>query len=242
MILLLDVGNTRVKWAWLEYLEIAPSGAVAHDATHRSWQGEIEADGHRPSRIVVANVAGPAFAAALTLWSRDHYAVEPEFIVARERLLGVTNGYLRPVALGVDRWLGLIAAWRSAPRPTLVVNGGTALTVDTLDGTGRHRGGLILPGVQMLAETRARYAVGVELLPGRALDRLPPDPVPMTLAALADRALAEFAAATGAAPRLLLTGGDAQVLEPYLSQTAEIVPELVLTGLAIVATRGDSGD
>jgi type III pantothenate kinase len=242
MILLLDVGNTRVKWAWLEYLEIAPSGAVAHDATHRSWQGEIEADGHRPSRIVVANVAGPAFAAALTLWSRDHYAIEPEFIAARERLLGVTNGYLRPAALGVDRWLALIAAWRSAPRPTLVVNSGTALTVDTLDDAGRHCGGLIVPGVQMLAETRAPCAAGAELLPGRALDGLPPDPVPLALAALADRALVEFAAATGAAPRLLLTGGDAQVLEPYLSEPAEIVPELVLTGLAIVATRGESGD
>jgi type III pantothenate kinase len=242
MILLLDVGNTRVKWAWLEYLEIAPSGSVAHDATHRSWQGEIEADGHRPSRIVVSNVAGPAFAAALTLWSRDHYAVEPEFILARDRLLGVTNGYLRPAALGVDRWLALIAAWRSAPRPTLVVNSGTALTVDTLDATGRHRGGLILPGVQMLGETRAPWAAGAELLSGRALDGLPPDPVPLTLAALADRALAEFATATGAAPRLILTGGDAHLLEPHLSQPAEIVPELVLTGLAIVATRGESGD
>jgi len=242
MILLLDVGNTRVKWAWLEYLEIAPSGAVAHDTTHRRWQGEIEADGHRPSRIVVANVAGPAFAAALTLWSRDHYAIEPEFIVARERLLGVTNGYRRAAALGVDRWLGLIAAWRSAPRPTLVVNSGTALTVDTLDGAGRHRGGLILPGLQMLAETRAPCAAPAALLSGRALDGLPADPVPLALAALADRALAEFAVATGGAPRLILTGGDAHVLEPYLSQPAELVPELVLTGLAIVATRGNAGD
>jgi len=242
MILLLDVGNTRVKWAWLEYLEIAPSGAVAHDTTHRRWQGEIEADGHRPSRIVVSNVAGPAFAAALTLWSRDHYAVEPEFVLARDRLLGVTNGYLRPAALGVDRWLALIAAWRSAPRATLVVNSGTALTVDTLDAAGRHRGGLILPGVQMLGESRAPWAQGAELLPGRALDGLPPDPVPLTLAALADRALGEFAAAIGTAPRFILTGGDAQLLEPFLPQSAEIVPELVLTGLAIVATRGDSGD
>ncbi|HUO80141.1 MAG TPA: type III pantothenate kinase [Steroidobacteraceae bacterium] len=242
MILLLDVGNTRVKWAWLEYLEIAPSGAVAHDTTHRRWQGEIEADGHQPSRIVVANVAGPAFAAALTLWSRDHYAVEPEFIVARDRLLGVTSGYRRPAALGVDRWLALIAAWRSAPRATLVVNSGTALTVDALDDGGRHRGGLIVPGVQMLAEGRAPWAEGAELKAHRALDGLPPDPVPLTLAALADRGYGELAALTGTAPRLLLTGGDAELLAPHLSQAAEIVPELVLTGLAIVATRGESGD
>jgi type III pantothenate kinase len=241
MILLLDVGNTRVKWAWLEYLEIAPSGAVGHDATHRSWQGEIEADGHRPSRIVVANVAGPAFAAALTLWARDHYAVEPEFVVARDRQLGVTNGYRRPALLGVDRWLGLIAAWRSAPRPTLVVNSGTALTVDALDADGRHRGGLIVPGVQMLADARARWAEPAALAPGAARAALPADPVPLTLAALADRAAAELAQVIGATPRILLTGGDAAALEPHLAQTAEIVPELVLTGLAIVATSGAAG-
>ncbi|MEI8297511.1 MAG: type III pantothenate kinase [Pseudomonadota bacterium] len=239
MILLLDAGNTRVKWAWLEYLEIAPAGAIAHDATHRSWQREIEADGHRPSRIVVANVAGPAFAAALTLWSRDHYAIEPEFIVATRQALGVTNGYIRPAALGVDRWLGLIAAWRSAARPTLIVHSGTALTVDTLDASGRHRGGLILPGVLMLGEARASLDHGgAALRDNVALPNLPTDPVALTLAALADRACREFAEQLGVVPRLLLTGGDARLLQPLLSQPVETVTDLVLTGLAIVATAG----
>ena len=164
MILLLDVGNTRVKWAWFENLEIAPAGAVAHDTNHRSWQAEIEADGHRPTRIVVANVAGPGFAAALTLWSRDHYGVEPEFIVAAAQLLGVRNAYLRPGTLGVDRWLGLIAAWRRAPSAALIVNSGTALTVDALDGNGRHRGGLIVPGVQMMTEIQAGLTPGGKVL------------------------------------------------------------------------------
>ena len=239
MILLLDAGNTRVKWAWLEYLEIAPAGAVAHDATHRSWQREIEADGHHPTRIVVANVAGPAFAAALTLWSRDHYALEPEFIVAGRQQLGVNNGYVRPAALGVDRWLGLIAAWRSARRPTLIVNSGTALTIDTLDAAGRHCGGLILPGVQMLGEIRATPGGGGPALRAEAaLAGLPADPVPLTLAALADRAWHELAGRIGEPPRLLLTGGDARLIETFLSQPAETVPDLVLTGLAIIATSG----
>ncbi len=240
MILLLDAGNTRVKWAWLEYLEIAPAGAIAHDATHRSWQREIEADGHTPSRIVVSNVAGPAFAAALTLWARDHYAVEPEFIVASPAAHGVSNGYERPQALGVDRWLGLIAARRRSRRPTVVVAGGTALTVDALDGQGRHRGGLILPGVQMLADARnaldgaaAQAAAGVPALPG-----VPADPVPFMLAALADRACHEFARQLGDTPLVLLTGGDARLLAPYLSTPADAVSDLVLTGLAIVATNG----
>ena len=241
MLLLLDVGTTRVKWAWLEYLEIAPAGAVAHNATHRSWQREIEADGHRPTRIVVSNVAGPAFAAALTLWSRDHFEVEPEFIVASSQLLGVTSGYARPTALGVDRWLALIATWRAAPRPTLIVSCGTALTLDALDGVGRHHGGLILPGVQMFNDARGPASRGAVYREGATLRSVPADPVPLALAAAVDRAALELAARVGTAPRLVLTGGDAAVLAPILTETPEIVPDLVLTGLAIVATMGVAG-
>jgi len=238
MILLLDVGNTRVKWAWLDYLEIAPAGAIAHDATHRSWQGQIAADGHRPDRIVVSNVAGPAFAAALTLWSRDHFHREPEFILASPALCGVTNGYQRPAALGVDRWLALIAAWRSAERPTLVINAGTALTIDAIDGTGRHRGGLILPGVQMMSELWAPWANAAPLVPQASPALLPGDTVPFAQAALGERVLANFAAQLDSEPRLLVTGGDSRLLAAHLPPSAEIVPDLVLTGLAIVATRG----
>ena len=247
MILLLDVGNTRVKWAWLEHLEVAPAGAVAHDATHRSWQREIEADGLRPRRIVVASVAGPSFAAALTLWARDHYRVEAEFVSASEELCGVTNAYARPAALGVDRWLALIGAWRNRPLPTLIVSGGTAVTIDTLDGLGQHRGGLIVPGVQMMRDARARFGGDADYLTdpatfGSAPTDPPGDPVLPLLAALADRSVDEFARRVGVAPRVLLTGGDARALEPYLTRPAELVPDLVLTGLAIVATRGpDSG-
>jgi type III pantothenate kinase len=243
MILLLDVGNTRVKWAWLEYLEIAPAGAVAHDATRRSWQREIEADGHRPGRIVVASVAGPAFAAALTLWSRDHYRVEPEFVTSSAELCGVRNAYARPALLGVDRWLALIAAWRSERRPTVIVNSGTALTVDALDADGRHCGGLIVPGAQLMREACARFDGGAELLPGATLPGMPlaaalPDCVLLTLASLADRSVDELRTRVGTTARVLLTGGDAGLLEPHLRYSAEVVPDLVLTGLAIVATRG----
>jgi len=234
MILLLDAGNTRVKWAWLEYLEIAPAGAVAHDATHRSWQREIEADGHRPERIVVSNVAGPAFAAALTLWARDHYAIEPHFVIACPSAHGVTNGYRRPETLGVDRWLALIAAWRAAPTAALVVNSGTALAIDTLDDRGQHRGGLILPGLQMLLDA----SVPAPVQWSASATALFTDPVPALLAATIDRAYRELARRIDVQPRLLLTGGDAQRLAQHLETPPDVVQDLVLTGLAIAATDG----
>jgi type III pantothenate kinase len=235
MILLLDVGNTRVKWAWLEFLEVEPAGAVAHNSTHRAWQREIEADGHRPSRIVVSNVAGPAFAAALTLWCRDHYSVDPEFVIASAALLGVRNGYRRPSALGVDRWLGLIAAWRRSPQPTLIVNSGTALTIDALNERGQHLGGLIVPGLAMLGDTRSSLYAEV--------DRQPPgdpavDTLALMLAACAEQAWQELSLALGTRPALLLTGGDAPSLAKHIATPSQIVPDLVLNGLAAVATNG----
>jgi type III pantothenate kinase len=245
MILLLDVGNTRVKWAWLEYLEIARAAAVAHDATRRSWQRQIEADGHRPSRIVIASVAGPAFAAAVTLWARDHYRVEPEFISASAAFGGITNAYARPAALGVDRWLAMIAAWRAAPGATVIVSGGTALTVDSIDRNGRHRGGLIVPGLTMMREARAPFEDDGARLPGSAFAPVAgrealPDCALLALAALADRSAAEGARCLGAEPRLVLTGGDAPLIAPHLTHAADLVPDLVLRGLAIVATH-DAG-
>ena len=236
MILLLDVGNTRVKWAWLEYLEVAPAGAIAHNSTHRAWQREIEADGHRPSRVVVSNVAGPAFAAALTLWCRDHYSVDPEFVLASESLLGVRNGYRRPSALGVDRWLALIAAWRRSPQPTLIVSSGTALTIDTLDGRGQHLGGLIVPGLAMLNEVRAGLGTPPDLQTNETVSV--GDPLALMLAACAERAWHELARTLETRPGLLVTGGDARVLAPYIQTPVEIVPDLVLNGLAAVATNG----
>ena len=240
MILLLDVGNTRVKWAWFENLEIAPAGAVAHDTNHRSWQAEIEADGHRPTRIVAANVAGAGFADALKRWAGAQFGREPELLLAERRGFGIENAYARPASLGVDRWLAMIAAWKSAPGATCIVNSGTALTIDTLDAGGRHCGGLILPGVQMMSEARAALGAEPALRPGAALPGLaalaPVQSVPVTLAAVADRAVAELGARVGAPPRVLLTGGDAALLAPHLASRAEVVPDLVLTGLAIVAT------
>lgn len=241
MILLLDVGNTRVKWAWLELLDLAPAGAIAHDATHRSWQREIEADGHRPARMVVASVAGPAFAAAVTLWARDHYRILPEFVTAQAEQCGVRNSYARPAALGVDRWLALIGAWRSRAHPTLIISAGTAVTVDTLDGEGRHRGGLIVPGVQMMRDARARFDDDLDFLPGAAASAAPaPDSALRTLAALADRSIEEFATQLGLSPRVLMTGGDARLIRPHMRPSAELIPDLVLAGLALVATQPDT--
>jgi type III pantothenate kinase len=259
VILLLDIGNTRVKWAWLEEFGLAASSAAAHDTTHRAWQSEIEDDGRQPHRIVVSNVAGSAVRDVVVDWARGHFEVVPQMLVAEAEACGVRNAYAKPEMLGIDRWLALIAARRASPRPTCILNAGTAFTVDAMDGDGRHLGGFILPGLQLMAESLA--SIGAETgLPTRSLADpfavdlggdaamssanpwahadVPPPPGPLALlAATGDRAIRSLAERTGAEPRVVLTGGDSAAIAPLLARPPALVPDLVMTGLALVATE-----
>jgi type III pantothenate kinase len=257
VILLLDIGNTRVKWAWLEEFSLGASSAAAHDTTHRAWQQEIETDGRVPHRIVVGNVAGAAVRDVVTAWALGHFNLQPEVLVAEAQACGVRNGYARPEMLGIDRWLGLIAARRASPRPTCVFAAGTAFTVDALDGAGRHLGGLILPGLQLLDESLAATRAATALPTGSLADPfavdlggdaatsaanwnadVPPPSGPLALlAATADRAVQYLATLAGAEPRVVITGGDATTIAPLLKQRPTVMPDLVMSGLALVATE-----
>jgi type III pantothenate kinase len=254
MILLLDVGNTRVKWAWLEELSLAQAGAVAHDAMHTTWYAEIEADGRAPERIVVSNVAGTTFEQAATAWAQARFGLRPEFITASETAFGIRNSYARPAALGVDRWLGMVAAWATVQRPTCILNVGTACTVDALDAHGRHLGGLILPGALLLQESITGLIETTEPAAGLAHAAPLANPllpslaqggpllgIYLMLAATAERSIVEVERQTRELPRVVLTGGDARLVQPHLRYAAEFIPDLVLAGLAIAATAVPAG-
>lgn len=248
MILLLDAGNTRLKWAPLAAGRAGPASAAVHrDVPPSEWQRELAAS-PRPSRVVVSNVAGAAFGTALREWALAAWGVEPEFVVTTRAAAGIVNAYANPAGLGVDRWLAMIGAWRSARGPLLVVSAGTALTVDAVDADGRHRGGFIVPGIAMMRDAlysrtggiAAAAALGTAAREGMfgvntagAVEQ----GALVAHAALAERAAAELARVAGTAPRRFLTGGDAPALQPWLETEYELVPDLVLQGLATVATE-----
>lgn len=252
MILLVDAGNTRLKWARLA----ADAGGPheVHAAQHRDvpagdWQGALVATGGTPRRILVGNVAGPALAAELARFARAAWGVEPEFVAATRAAAGVVSAYARTDTLGVDRWLGMIAARHAAPTPCVVVNAGTAFTVDLVDGDGRHRGGCIVPGTRLMRE--ALYArtsdvgahaaqVGAAVVDGYGVSTAGcvEQGARLALAALADRAGRDLERLAGAPGRTLVTGGDAAELLPLLARSAEHVPDLVLRGLAVLAREG----
>ena len=153
MILVIDVGNTRLKWAWLTSTGLSDQQAVVHrDAKPGIWTTAPFESGQRPSRVLVSNVAGPVMAKMLTRLTKKMFRVDIEFVTAAREFHGLTSGYLDPSLLGADRWLALIGAWTRVRTALCVVDAGTAVKVDSVDSSGQHLGGLIAPGIHMMRE------------------------------------------------------------------------------------------
>ncbi len=250
MILVIDVGNTRLKWAWLTSTGLSDQQAIAHRKVKTDlWTTAVFEAARRPRRVLISNVAGTGMARTLTRLSRSVYGVKPEFITASRHFAGLENGYLDPNLLGADRWLAIIGAWTLARSALCVVDAGTAVKVDSVDANGRHLGGLIVPGIHMMREALLQGTQDI----ARAVEQSTPSMAGIladntigavsrgavfALAGLADRAAEIIEQNTGVRPKLFITGGDAGMITGTMKVRGEIVPDLVLQGLAVIATQG----
>ncbi|MDX3906865.1 MAG: type III pantothenate kinase [Pigmentiphaga sp.] len=186
--LLIDAGNTRVKFGWREdgaYPgQAAPRAALQtafrHEELAQALPQWLQAAGLRPHRALGSNVAGP-HAEQVIAGVLEAIGCPVQWVRASRRLLGVSNGYRHPERLGADRWLSLVGVWNGWRRQAapgahapvhVVAHFGTATTVDTLDTSGRFIGGLILPGRELM---RRSLATGTAGLP-RASGRIAPFP------------------------------------------------------------------
>lgn len=243
-VLVIDVGNSRMKWALY-----GPRGWITHGVTPNSDIGTLALrDWHnlvRPSRVVGVNVAGESarvrVEAQLTRWR-----LVPEWLGASPSACGVTNNYARPAQLGPDRWASLIAAWQRAnvtdlfPPACVVVNAGTAVTIDALDADGVFRGGLILPGMRLMLRSLAENTAALKSEAG-AFREFPDN----TADALHSGAMQAICGAVEqmrreidtnpAQVRIYLAGGAAAEIAPHLSPPVEVVDHLVLEGVLALA-------
>lgn len=234
-VLLVDLGNSRLKWASLDGGEPGPSAAAIHRGDDmlavldRAWAG-LSA----PAKVSGASVVGAQLRARVEEWVARHWSCPVSWSVSQAEALGVTNGYHDPATLGVDRWLAMLGAWRRLHDAACVVDCGSAVTVDILDAHGQHLGGWIAPGLQMM---RAALQQGADLPladgegfrePGRDTGAAIRNGTLLAATGLVERAMA----CAPKAARLVLTGGDAAELAQLLSRPYELCPDLVLEGLA----------
>lgn len=234
MILCIDSGNTRVKWAAHDGEHWLAPGAAAH--ADLAGLAALPSLLPPPVAIVAANVAGPAAAtaieAALAAWS-----IRPTWVAASARCGAVTNGYANPGKLGVDRWCALVGAHALGLAPCLVVGAGTATTVDTLTADGHFAGGLILPGFDLMRSSLARNTAGLPLADGSYVtwptateDAIFSGCLEAQLGAV-ERAFARLAPPA----RCVLFGGAAPLLARHLAIPFLRVDNLVLEGLRAMA-------
>ncbi|MCR4305136.1 MAG: type III pantothenate kinase [Gallionella sp.] len=229
MKLLIDAGNTRIKWALADANDWVRSGVLPVEQA-----GELAQQFVGIQQIWVSNVAGEEVARQI----RNIRDGQPHFVVAREQQCGVRNGYSNAGQLGCDRWVALIAAWHLLHEKCLVVNCGTATTIDTLSGQGEFRGGLILPGVELmqrslvaatdqLKSTQGKYVP----LPRNTADALYSGAIQASCGAI-ERQHALLG--DDSAP-VVLSGGAAGALREHLGMPLHVVDNLVLQGLMLIA-------
>ncbi|MGB4924639.1 MAG: type III pantothenate kinase [Candidatus Nitrotoga sp.] len=233
--LLIDAGNSRVKWAAVEGGLWLQQNVLEN--THVSELSAAFSKLPPPDRILISNVAGENMAqllsAACAAWQ-----CPIEFIVAQVEQCGVRNLYEHPAQLGSDRWAALIAAWQQERISCLVVNCGTATTVDVLSAEGEFLGGLILPGVDMMRSSLAAGAAQLAQTEGiwREFPRNTADAtfsgsIQATIGAI--RLQFEALAMRGDV-RCLLSGGAADKVGQHLKLPSVRVDNLVLRGLQII--------
>ena len=259
MILLVDIGNQRLKWRLDDAGQVVAGGAFPvagedrendlEEALNAGWGGLPH-----PHAAWISCVAGGPVREGVARWLREHRGLEPVWARASRAAAGVANGYREPGALGSDRWAALVGA-RSlqTERPAVVVDCGTAITVDAMDETGRFLGGVILPGPALMAAALQRGTVEISLpetpeTEGWMVEEI--DPFGRTtrdavtggvLCAAAggiQRALELQAGQLAGEPVRFLTGGDAPRLLGLLAGDFWLAPDLVLDGLAVLAETG----
>ncbi len=236
--LLIDIGNTRLKWALLDADEVfGDCGVTVHDGDPASALPDLAP--LQPLDIWIAHVTGAENGERLRRAVLERYGRAPRYARSAASWQGLKNVYAEPERLGVDRWLALVAAWAQRRGASCVVDAGTALTVDVIDAEGRHLGGIIAAGLQtqqkaLLGNTRfgtRRHALRYHGGLGDDTESCVRQGAILACLGAIDRACA----AAGGGARLLITGGDAAVLLPHLGADWEHRPHLVLEGLRALA-------
>ena len=243
MKLIIDIGNSSLKWAFLKERKLSSQHRVFHRAgklnaeIKRLWHAPII-----PTEIWVANVTGDENMMILAQWTKELWGLKPQEVKTTLQQAGVRNGYKVPQQLGVDRWLALIAAHQLEIGTKCVVDCGTAITLDVLSVEGQHLGGLILPGPvlmqKVLIEQTSALGALIHETQGESIALLAQETrsgvILGTMYAVASW-IETMIKKISSIETLIITGGGTPPLLPFIQIPYRYIPDLVLQGLVAVA-------
>ena len=200
--------------------------------------------------MLISNVGGTRIGDVARDAVAKTWEIEPQFVQSTRAAGGIRNSYAEPAQLGVDRWLAMIGSRSLEQGAICVVSVGTAMTIDGIDAGGRHLGGVIVPGPDLMvssllhntsdiAQRARRGTTSGRVFADNTLGAIRQG-AEHALAALIERSVHAMRDELGEAPHLLLTGGACERVERAIGLTYRIVPDLVLRGLAALATGSEA--
>lgn len=243
--LLIDVGNSTVKWAISTDLPVSNvlrqryTESVNDDYFIHLWRDIV-----KPEKILVTCVARERIwqavaEACFTLW-----AIKPQRIISLKQWQNVTNAYPETADLGSDRWCVIVAAHKFAGSDCIIVDCGTAITIDIVNKAGQHLGGYIMPGVEMMEKSLGLHTAKVKiekinsesdtLMPGTSTAQCVQAGIYLAVVKSIEGVFEQFYKKNSGV-QCYLTGGDADIIAEYLSVKYQVIPDLVLRGLAYFA-------
>ena len=248
--LAIDVGNTRLKWA---YYEAPVSGArlLAHGAVFLENIDKLAEQEFKnlppPDYILGCIVAGDAIKSRVAE-QMEHWDAVPRWVVSSAQECGVRNGYEHPARLGADRWVAMIGARhrllaRGIQKPCVVVMVGTAVTVEALDTHGHFLGGIILPGHGIMLRALESGTAGLHVPTGDVIDFPTNTSDALTsggtfaIAGAVQRMVDNVTRHCGEEPVCIMTGGAGWKMAPSLSVKFELVDSLIFDGLLEIASH-----
>lgn len=219
----LDVGNTRIKWRVLDgqtetsgddFVSALKSGQLSVEASDTIWVSSVHEQQNQ--------------------WIAEQFP-QAQFAQSQVSKNGLSNSYQDPHKMGVDRWLAMLAAWTARPDTAhIVIDAGTALTMDLIDAFGRHVGGYICPGLALMKDSLLGATSRVHAEDDWLLGRAPGEHTQMCVDhGILDMAVSWIEKHKALQPdaEVWLTGGAAPLLIQLFEKPVIHEPNLVLNGL-----------
>lgn len=239
--LLVDIGNTRIKWSFGDMdRQVLDSGRAFQHRNRPDLTAQLNqhwAALQPPTRIWVSNVSGAEIENQISHWVHLNWGVKASLIKEIPRLPGMTSQYSLE-AIGMDRWMAILGLNARYQLPAIVIDCGTAITADILVAGPKHLGGLIMPGMVIMRESLSQGAKALPAVIDCQFDGIGCNTAQAissgllnAVAGMVDRLVAQVQGLGYPTPQLVLTGGDAGLMAPVLGGQVAIEPDLVLYGI-----------
>ena len=241
MNLLIDIGNTKIKWKTdsINDEALAKSFLYQADTLIADLNNGLMRGGFQPDNIYISNVAGEQIKSKVYQWLADSFSVEPQFAASHSEKCGLISAYKQADQLGVDRFLAMIGACLLVQQPVVVVDCGTATTIDSINSDNEFIGGVIIPGLDLMRRSLSENANALALMDGNEsanvfsvdTESAIVSGTILSTTGVIENAVKRLTQLNGCDARCIITGGNGSIIQSHLAIQADYQPDLVLKGL-----------